>query len=239
MLGDLVEGFRAIVFGPSLDERRLTARVTCKYPVSCRTKAGAMVGDVLDLSANGLRLATDRSLRKGEKLKVDPPRGLREAGEAVTGVVRWCRRRGDNSYQVGVSLVPGAKSWVGRALRELGLNPDAPRERRRFIRVSGKLEVELRDDGNPVLTGELLDLSLGGALVRCSSKLSKRAQVRMRVSSLAGLSPLDLVAVVKEVSEPERGGYTLSLQFSRPSEGQQKELGRYLASLIRSARAAR
>jgi len=71
-----------------MEEKRRARRHNCQFPAQVRFHDKTYKGQIMDLSASGMRLSVDRS--------VDPPVGWRveilsEELGAITGVVQWQR----------------------------------------------------------------------------------------------------------------------------------------------------
>ena len=236
MLSQLIDGLKAIVVGHNVDERRATARARCELAVSCRTQKGAFPANLRDLSISGVGLGADAFVSRGTKLKISSPRAFGNGAEA-TGVVRWCRRVEEAWYHLGVDLQGmSPKCWVPTALRELGLDPDAPRQRRKLMRVPAALEIELKLADNQAAEGRLLNLSVGGAFVESRARMSRHAQVVLLMGPWDGAPAITLTSSVVSVKN-EKGLFRASLRFTHLGADQRKLLGRYLTGLVKAAKA--
>ncbi|MGE0488047.1 MAG: PilZ domain-containing protein [Vulcanimicrobiota bacterium] len=236
MLSQLIDGLKAIVVGHNVDERRTTARARCELAVSCRSQKGGFPANLRDLSISGVGLGADAFISRGTKLKIACPRAFGSGTDAM-GVVRWCRRVEDAWYHLGVDLQGmSPKCWVPAALRELGLDPDAPRQRRKLMRVPAALGVELKLADSQAAEGKLLNLSVGGAFIETRARLSRHAQVVMLMGPWDGIPAITLTSSVVSVKN-EQGLWRASLRFTHIGSDQRKLLGRYLTGLVKAAKA--
>jgi hypothetical protein len=105
-------------------ERRASARVPLQLVVTCRalgrdgpTRAGTFRAGMLDIAWDGMRLITDRTLARGQRLQLDlergdPPRPLTIHG-SVAG--EWPAHVGRRAYDVSFD---GLEPHVQRAIAE-------------------------------------------------------------------------------------------------------------------------
>ena len=114
-------------------ERRKYPRIRARNRISViaraenQEKVGRSQADWLytvDISKGGLRFATDRRMKKNERLRIDMIR--RNPGESISlcGVVRWVQHVDDSAeYHVGVEFVEGddrsLKAWHEHVERKL------------------------------------------------------------------------------------------------------------------------
>ncbi len=144
-------------------ETRRARRATCEKTVDCETMGSSFRATVLDISALGARLEGADLPEVGTVLRLAP---------ASKGLIRsWlyasiCWRRPGAVDEVGLRFLEPTfrilKSWVG------GLAPvEVGPERRRTVRISTELHVEVKSDLFPEpLKGQSLDLSEEGIQVR-------------------------------------------------------------------------
>jgi hypothetical protein len=71
-----------------MDEKRRAQRRSCRFGAQIRFHGKTYSGQIIDLSASGMRLSVDRAVDPPEGWKVDI---LSEELGAVTGVVQWQR----------------------------------------------------------------------------------------------------------------------------------------------------
>ncbi len=231
MLSQLIESLKAIVVGQSVEERRATARARCHLPVACHVGAMSLPGQLRDLSVAGLGIGLDVQVPRGKSVKVLPPRAFAEHSP-VLGTVKWCRKAQRDWYHVGLDLHGKTRqTWIPVALKELGLDPSAPRQRRKLMRVPANLPVDLKLASGKTGRGRLLNLSVGGALIESGERLTRHAEMQLSIGPWNGMAAMRLVGTV--VSSNSEG---VSLRFNHVAEDQRKLLGKYLTGLVRSAR---
>ncbi|MHB2015565.1 MAG: PilZ domain-containing protein [Candidatus Xenobia bacterium] len=152
-------------------QRRRNMRFNCHTGVHCVVRQQATQGQVLDVSAGGVRLQVGRELRKGAEILLKPDPLPQEGNpEAISIPVRivWVRRVRDG-FEIGAafSVPAGIKaSWIGRQLRQVsggsGLS-DKRSSRRYRTQLPGGLRLGT-SSVNVSLPGNVVDISLDGAL---------------------------------------------------------------------------
>lgn len=234
MLSDLLSKVQSLVFKPNLDDNRTRPRARCQIPISCQTKEGAMACTLRDLSTHGARIQTDRKLAKGLDILLLPPKGSSEKDKAVKAKVMWSRKyRG--RYYIGMKFSrPGSESWIKSLLQELGLSTSVPNQRRKFVRFNTEMPAQLRVYGNAT-QAKVLDLSMGGALVKSSKTINNGAKVGLDLAGYGSTKSLSLsCSTVKSQKHPD-GSYRCSLQFDNPSQEQRALLVQRLNFLFRKS----
>lgn len=193
-------------------ERRVTTRVDCCYPVDCELAGQRFSGTVTNMGLGGMRLLADREIPSDAGLQVfSQEPGW---GPVATRVV-WSRERtGSDDFESGMVYRDGLQeldsSWVKTALQHLGFESSSLYERRRTLRAATSLQAQLSVAGKPYAC-VVRDLGLGGALVETSSPI---------------LGIQDRAAVTLEVSLPDKQSLYAHIVYSRllPSGHQQHGL---------------
>ncbi|MFN8607264.1 MAG: PilZ domain-containing protein [Vulcanimicrobiota bacterium] len=193
-------------------ERRITTRVDCCYPVDCEVAGERFAGTVTNMGLGGMRLLSSRQLSSDSSLQIfshEPG-----WGPVATRVV-WSRERsGGDDFESGMVYRDGLQeldsSWVKTALQHLGFESSSLYERRRTLRAATSLQAQLAVAGKPYPC-IMRDLGLGGALVETASPI---------------LGIQDGAAVSLEVSLPDKQVLFAKIVYSRllPSGHQQHGL---------------
>lgn len=167
-------------------ERRVTTRVDCCYPVECEQGSERFPGTVTNMGLGGMRLLSERELETDAALHVHS----HEAGwGALAARVVWSRPRthGDD-FETGLIYRDGLEeldnSWVKAALKHLGFESKSLYERRRTLRANTSLQAHLAVAGKPYAC-VMRDLGLGGALVETPAPIigiQDRAAVTLEVN---------------------------------------------------------
>lgn len=194
-------------------ERRVTTRVDCCYPVDCDLEGARFPGSVTNMGLGGMRLLSERELERDSTLHIyshEPGWG------SLAARVVWSRPRteGSDDFETGLIYRDGLKeldnSWVKAALQHLGFESSSLYERRRTLRATTSLQAQLAVAGRPYPC-VMRDLGLGGALVETPSQI---------------LGIQDRAAVTLEVNLPEKQILFAHVVYSRllPSGHQQHGL---------------
>lgn len=153
-------------------ERRVTTRVDCCYPVECEQGAERFRGTVTNMGLGGMRLLSERELETDASLQVhshEPGWG------GLAARVVWSRPRthGDD-FETGLIYRAGLEdldnSWVKAALQHLGFESRSLYERRRTLRANTSLQARLGLAGQQYAC-VMRDLGLGGALVETPAQI--------------------------------------------------------------------
>jgi PilZ domain len=204
-------------------EQRISPRVDCRYEVSYVDENGMKgVGYLIDISKKGIQLETSRKIKKGITVALKAPESeVLDRTAPFMAKVQWTRKGPEGSFRAGLALPPGADEdphWLESLLHQLGYTDDGT-QRRHFIRasseISGQLCVHESDETCEV---EVLNLGMGGALLKTPSELPKDGQFQLTVGPFEDLPPLSLSGtILRVVEEPDRD-YRLYPSRFRPTE---------------------
>lgn len=197
---------------PKVQERRVTTRVDCCYPVECELEGQRFPGSVTNMGLGGMRLLAERELSRDTTLQVHS----KEPGwGSLAARVVWSRARAEgDDFESGLIYRDGLKelenSWVKAALQHLGFESSSLYERRRTLRANTSLQAQLAVAGRPYAC-VMRDLGLGGALVETPAQI---------------LGIQDRAAVTLEVNLPDKQVLFAHVVYSRllPSGAQQHGL---------------
>lgn len=217
------------------DERRDTVRLHCQLDVLLWVDDEIHMATVVDVTLTGLCLELDH------KLKVDQMISLArdDFGHPWEGRVLWCKtyRKNGRKYRVGVGYPPNQEmlrcSWLQPALKQTGFEAEDPGEKRRLLRVSGRVPCLLKGlTGEVYSEGEMLDLSLGGAKFESAMHFHEGLTVEFETHPQGGLSPLKGLAKVMTCRQKEETGLWRSgLRFKEIKE---QEVRKYMAGMLAS-----
>ena len=230
MLVELLYGFRDIIVGPNLSERRVTPRAICNIHLSCQASDGATVCTLKDLSSTGARILSDRKFAKKRVLLLAPPKGMGESSKSVKTHVAWCRSTREG-YLIGLRFPSNPNGWVLTVLRELGLTTHVPTQQRKFVRVPSDLNVKFQSQGFEKSV-RLRDLSIGGALLGVRERVPDGEAVRLVLPAESDLPEIPLLGAACGC-KPAPHGYDLAIRFADLNDKQRKVLVKYLSYLMR------
>lgn len=157
-------------------QRRITTRVECLQPVTCRRSQEEWNATVSDVGLMGLRLVGSRSLEAGEVVTLCPP-----DGNGVPAPVRvvW-RKPVRNQFEAGL-VYEGQpeQTWLVDLLGQLREFTHPEHERR----TAGRSRVQLRAWVGDSLVGQAVNLSLGGTLLATPERLEVGQDVAIRLQA--------------------------------------------------------
>jgi hypothetical protein len=209
------------------DERRETVRLNCRLEVLLWVDDDLHFATVVDVTLTGLCLAVEKPLRVGQTVSL----ARDDYGRPWQGQVLWCRTaRTGRGYRAGVGYPADAEmlrsSWLRPALTQADLESRDPVERRRLLRVSGRLACTCRDlASESSWEGTMLDLSLGGALFSSREPMSEGQEVHWeaRATRRSSLST-GLAVVLSSLAEPEGQHWHSHLQFTQSQDAKVRKL---------------
>lgn len=184
--------------GVPSDERRDTIRLDCRILVTMTIADKTYSARVVNVSLTGLCLELENKIKAKQTVTL----AREEFGQPLSGRAVWCRSvRGTNKHQVGVQYNADQQmlraSWLKPALKTLGFKPNLITEKRKLLRVPGKIRCVLKALTGDVYTeGELLDLSIGGALVEGEVELPDNLKVILETDPVGNLKPLTPVGKI-------------------------------------------
>ncbi len=140
-----------------------------------------MEATVIDLGYGGLRLLAQRGWPHQQKLSIEPSQGQAQPVSAKVVWSRPCQGEQETGVVYLGPLPELQQSWVTNALKGLGFGEEHFEERRRFVRWPTELSGALTSQGQeqPIT---LRDLSLGGALVECTSDWERGQEVQLSLA---------------------------------------------------------
>lgn len=215
------------------DERRESMRLRCQ--VGALLKAGETLSFVtlIDVTLTGLCLHLETPLKPGQQVELTRD----DCGQPLPCQVVWCKkRRGDKGYRVGLRYAGDQasvnSSFLQPALRQAGFRAEFPGEKRQLIRVPGRVACELKGlTGEAYTNAEMLNLSLGGALVESVVAFNKGLTLAFETVPLGTLRPLKGIAKVASVREDsEQGRWRCGLRFT---ESNPEVVRQYMKSMLR------
>jgi hypothetical protein len=232
---------KALLKDPS--ERRQLVRVRCRIPIQIRLPQRTASGWVIDMGVQGVRL------RLGEPLKVGSIVPLRATLEHQTQQawvqckLMWVRPSSDGKYFLAGARFHETRenlrrTWVHRLLRELGLNDNALKERREFIRADGSVPVRLKslkEPGEGLLEVESLNVGVAGLLLRTARPLYPKEQYQCWIGPWGELPQVGPIpGEVLSCRPDSKGGASLvPVRFLELEEDTVRELGHYVLKLLR------
>lgn len=242
MFSGFIEGLRSLVFGSPFPgkERREMARLRCYYGVTCYDAEDRGHGArVTEMSLTGMRLEGATGFKRGAHIYISLPKAHSKK-KSIRCTVVWTQRRPTGTWWVGVVYDDSQKnvraSWARDVLRELGFDEKNIYQRRQHVRFPSALEGEVRDGRGDLLTQvAVLNLGVGGALVRTDRSIPENSMLRLIVGPYGPLPSMELPGMmIRSREDPEVQGERLcNFRLLKADDGTIKQLGRYLVLLLR------
>ena len=217
-LGELFSLVKAVLLGRpniSLDNRRQAARLRLRVPILCKLGDEEVDGELLDLSASGMRILLKTFVEADETLRVSAPDQSGLVGrQRLICRVAWVRPRRPE-YEVGLEYNDSdenlAHSWIQLALRHL----DPEQVKRRSRRIPANLFVQVWDShGISLGRGICVNISTGGCLLQTERHIAREEVVKL------GLGPSDQEAsiflsgrVLNHIPSSDFGQFLHHVQF--------------------------
>lgn len=217
-LGELFSLVKAVLLGRpnlSLDNRRQAARLRLRVGLLCKLGDEEVEGELLDISATGMRILLKTFVELDETIRVSAPDQSGLVGrQRLICRVAWVRPRRPE-YEVGLEYNDSdenlAHSWIQLALRHL----DPEQVKRRGRRIPANLFVHVSDSqNNPLGRGICVNISTGGCLLQMERHIPREELVKL------GLGPSDLEAsiflsgrVLNHIPSTEFGQFLHHVQF--------------------------
>jgi hypothetical protein len=230
----------------SLAERRQKLRVRTYIRLDMQVRGEKSSAIVTDLSLSGMRIKTSFELEQGDVVEVafpDSENRLRTG--ALKCDVVWITALGPSgrtTYEAGLSFEINAvernDSWVKYVLEQLGFDQSKTFQKRKYLRASGQVPARIfTSDPEQTMSGEVLNLGVGGALLASEKSLEKDDLIHCEICLWRILPALRLPCKVMGVRKDQSLGdknphYLHSLLFLGMDTEQVKLLGNYIVHLI-------
>lgn len=190
----------------TLDQRR-APRVECRCEVAFVDMNGQKSSGVLvDLSKSGIQLECPKKLRKGLTIAIKAPhQETLDRTAPLMATVKWCRKKADSGYAIGLALPPevvGDPHWLKALLQQLGYDENS--QRREFIRAKSDLPGRLLPEGaeeTEAIEVEVRNLGMGGALLKAVYSLTKDSSFYLSLGPLEDLPILRIRGTILRVVE--------------------------------------
>lgn len=206
--------------------------------MECKSGQDSFAATVVDIATRGARLETPQPLQPGQLLIISyRPGGVPVGRQRLKCEVAW-----SDAGHAGIKFVDTEEnikhSWAHRILSELGFD-DRSIFKRKSRRADAVLPTVLFlvDQDELSCHGTILNIGVGGALVRIPTLLEDNARLRMEIGPYAKLPLLQLFGRVLR-SRPEEGQEDLFLHNIRflNQDGPEVELlGKYVITLLKEA----
>ena len=203
------------------DDRRAVPRLPCSQTVTFVSDTGTPgTAELLEVSSRGLRLRLDMALSRGRTLALNAPDDTElESYPPIMAHVVWSSPQGSREHLVGLAVpseLQDETTWLDSILASLGYTEDGS-QRRQHIRAQAEIEgwLLLEDQAEEqAVTVSVLNLGMGGALLRCASTFPKDAQFRLSIGPRDDLPLLHVKGTILRSIEKE--SFTLHPSRFRP-----------------------
>jgi hypothetical protein len=216
------------------DERRETMRLRCSLGALLKVDDAMHFATLVNVTITGLCMELESPLRPGQTVSLTRD----DFGQPLLGQVLWCKpRRQNKGYRIGVAYETDQEalqaSWLKPALRQAGFKAEFPGEKRRLVRVPGRIACQIKGlTGEAYTDGEMLDLSLGGALVESPIEFPIDLTLAFETVPLGGLPALAGIAKVASCNrDPSDGKWRCGLRFT---ESKPQDIRKCMKSMLTS-----
>lgn len=215
------------------DERRETIRLRCDLSVLLKVEESFRFAKVMDVTLTGLCLHSEDLLKPGQVISLSRD----DFGPPLEAEVLWCkRRRSGKGFRIGVGYQADHDrlrvSWLRPALKQAGFKAALPGQMRKLLRVPGRVTCQIKGlTGEAYTDGEMLDLSVGGALVESPVEFPKDLSIEFETVPLGGLPPLKGFAKIVSCHAGEQGKWKCGLRFT---ESKAEDIKKYMNSMLGS-----
>jgi len=200
---------------------------------------------ISDLGVTGVRIDSPRSIPRGSVVDIRVPVGVnfenRDTQEFVAfeGTSMWSRRRDASTYQVGVRYNEGQNEkrdrWIALVLETYGFSMQESAKRGE-IRWAADFPVKATVNGDTVLRGRVMNISMGGMLaVLKGSEPPLDAAVALELGPIVDTPLLHVSGrIVRSRPEHMEDTWLTGIAFDPINEEQRTLLVRCLAMLSRT-----
>ncbi len=215
-------------------ERRGLMRLRCDLGVLLKASEALHFAKVVDVHSHGLCLELETALKADQAVVLSRD----DFGKPWEAKVLWCRKKPKSTlYRAGIGYPSDPEmlrtTWLQPALRQAGFRAEIPGEKRKLVRVPGRVLCQLKGlTGEAYVDSEMLDLSLGGAKVEAPMEFPVGLTLEFETAPLGKLEALKGVAKIASAQAPQRDDlWRYGLKFSEVKEAVVKQ---YMASMLRS-----
>lgn len=198
-----------------VQERRDSIRLQCKLHALMQVEDQFATVSLVNVTPSGVAIEAAKPLAEGQTVTL-----TRDGfGDPFQGKVAWCKAL-DEGHQMGLEYAVDASvmndSWLTPALKQAGFRAELADEKRELVRIPGRVRCKLNGlTGETYTEGEMLDLSLGGALVESDVEFNEGLSLEFETFPLGDLPSLKGIAKVASSRESDRKGHWLSgLRFT-------------------------
>lgn len=218
-------------------DQRNSPRIECRAKISYVDQHGNKgSGFLIDISKSGLQLETPTKLGKGLTLALNAPdEEILDQTTPFMAKVCWTTK-GEGAFRAGLALPSGVEDdphWLESLLHQLGYTDDGS-QRRRFIRSDSELTGVLSpsSDREGSTQVKVLNLGLGGALLRTSTPLAKNLEFHLQIGPYQDLPAVGVEGtVLRVVEKPEESLSLNSVRFNLSEEKDLAILKEYVLNL--------
>jgi len=226
-------------------EKRFSPRVRCLVDARLITPdKKEMNAVIVEVSLDGMRLYSNKRLIPEDRVMIlqqKPEEASAEKihceGGPVTMRVVWSRKRsGEKQFVSGLQYADTKKnlqdSWVAEMLQLYGVSVGIASQKRKKVRISADLPISIALPLEMV-SGQVLDLGVGGALISTSLDISKKDILGFRIGPYKSFETLFIdgkIAHQRYVASTKK--WTFGIIFTGINEKQSHLLNSYLTYLI-------
>lgn len=210
-------------------------RLRCSVGALLKVESAMHFVTLVNVTLTGLCMEMEQPLKANQLVSLTRD----DFGQPLEGVVLWCRkRRSVNGYTVGIRYQADQEalqaSWLKPALKQGGFKAEFPGEKRKLVRVPGRVACEIKGlTGDTYTPADMLDLSLGGALIESVLEFPIDLSVAFETAPLGGLPPLTGIAKIASCNK-DRFSAKLWRCGLRFTESKPEDIRKYLKTMLAS-----
>ena len=215
------------------EERRESVRLNFQTEIVIEVDNKSIPASLVNLTFTGVCIKSKKRLAEDQVLTLERD----EVGPPFAGIVLWSKPTNDGQYLTGIQCELDEEqllqSWLYQTLIEAGFVADYVDEKRNLIRVPGRVACSLRTISDKDLgQGQMLDLSIGGALLEWDEEVSMVTAVSFETKPVGGLKPLTGKGSISSSEQKDDGKWLCGLQFTKTD---QELVKKYMKAMLTSS----
>lgn len=231
---DLLNLLRPTPLVPT-DERRDKIRLQCDLHALLAVGEEFSFVKVVNVTLTGLCLELNNPLKVGQAVSLSRD----DFGAPLDADVLWCESVPDSAgkeFRAGLGFQADHHrlrvSWLKPSLKQAGFEAELPGQLRKLLRVPGRVDCQIKGlTGEAYTDAEMLDLSLGGALVESPIEFPENLSIEFETVPLGGLPPLKGLAKIASRHRGDDGKWRCGLRFT---ESKPEDIRKYMGSMLAS-----
>lgn len=247
---DLMNFIKELTLGPgffkeALKEKRTMPRIVCSIKAYAKVRGRRHIFKITDVGLKGVKVETYVKLPKDLtfRLTVDTETGVLQYGgftkDTLVVQVAWCRKqRFTDAYNAGLLLIDNEanirSSWVYHIFKEMGVDQDTILKKRESYRIPIELPVTCVTRGNERIGGIILNLGLGGILMRSDDDIPKGTEAQISIGPFKENKAICVQGKVVRSSYVDVSyTYHMGIEFTEVAPKEYLAIGRLILKILR------